>query len=264
MNPNMKRMLITNRRRRKDGTFMNYPGVYNDRSGSRGIDPDGYTYPIYPSTAYWGDPEDRFRDRRGREHYDNGRYAPMSAYYDDMEDAYPMPPIYPTVPPIYTMEDGWGAHHDSDRRGLPMNRIGFAVPEDNPKRYRSHVPYPSMHETEYRKSPMQKGWADSMELEPITKELALEWVSDMKNSDGTTGPHWSMEQAKQAMEQQKIDCDPIEFFVALNMMYSDYYRVAKKFNCSNIEFYACMAKAFLDDKDAHPDKLARYYDAIVK
>lgn len=29
-------------------------------------------------------------------------------------------------------------------------------------------------------------------------------------------------------------------------------------------FYACMAEAFLDDKDAQPDKLARYYQYIVK
>ena len=33
---------------------------------------------------------------------------------------------------------------------------------------------------------------------------------------------------------------------------------------SKIEFYADMAKAFLDDKDAQPDKLARYYEYIVK
>ena len=40
------------------------------------ISRDERTY--QPHSAY--EVEDRFRDRRGREHYDNGRYAPRSAY----------------------------------------------------------------------------------------------------------------------------------------------------------------------------------------
>ena len=52
---------------------------------------------------------------------------------------------------------------------------------------------------------------------------------------------------------------------ALNMIYSDYVKVAKKFNVgSNIDFYVDMAKAFLDDKDAGPDKLTKYYQYVVR
>ena len=47
-------------------------------------------------------------------------------------------------------------------------------------------------------------------------------------------------------------------------MYSDYMPVAKKLGVNNMDFYTQMAKAFLDDKDALPDKLARYYEYIVK
>ena len=32
----------------------------------------------------------------------------------------------------------------------------------------------------------------------------------------------------------------------------------------SLEFYIDMAKAFLDDKDAQPDKLMHYYESIVK
>ncbi len=56
-----------------------------------------------------------------------------------------------------------------------------------------------------------------------------------------------------------------DFWVTMNMMYSDYSPVAEKFNVSKPEFYAEMAKAFLFDKDG-PDpreKLAAYYDGIV-
>lgn len=34
------------------------------------------------------EPEDKFRDRRGREHYDNGRYAPMNLGYAGVGDNY--------------------------------------------------------------------------------------------------------------------------------------------------------------------------------
>lgn len=36
--------------------------------------------------GYREEPDDRFRDRRGREHYDNGRYAPMDMGYMRMGD----------------------------------------------------------------------------------------------------------------------------------------------------------------------------------
>ena len=65
--------------------------------------------------------------------------------------------------------------------------------------------------------------------------------------------------------QRGIECDPAEFWAALNLIYSDYVKVAKKFNVgSNIDFYVDMAKAFLDDKDAGPDKLAKYFQYVVR
>lgn len=78
------------------------------------------------------------------------------------------------------------------------------------------------------------------------------------------GPHWSTEQTEQVRTQQNIDCEPIKFWVAMNMMYSDYCKVAEKLGVNNAIFYACMAKAFLDDKDAQPENLGRYYEYIVR
>ena len=56
----------------------------------------------------------------------------------------------------------------------------------------------------------------------------------------------------------------VMFYAAVNMMYSDYRKVAEKFNIGSPDFYACMAKALLDDKDAKPNKLARYYHGIAE
>ncbi len=280
MRPTVKRAIIEARQREKEKGNYNIiyspMGVYNERSGSRGVSPNGTSYPIYPSMNYpmgdytMGDYDIgyRFRDRRGREHYDNGRYAPMNTYYDMEPQGYIMPYI--------AAEQEYNNRRDTNggrnnRRSEPMNKIGFANPDEFKNNYDTRVEYPyngymppyAHHEKEQRKR-QEHGYAMGEEMIPFDREDAKEWTRDMENEDGTKGPHWTWEQTRQIMEQQKINCDEAEFYAAVNMMYSDYCKVAKKFNCNTLEFYACMAKAFLDDKDAGPDKLAKYYEYIVK
>lgn len=116
-------------------------------------------------------------------------------------------------------------------------------------------------------------WGRQMEAVPgthltshegFTAEMAEQWLRRMDNEDGTHGAHWTLDQAKQVMAQRGIECDPVQFWTTLNMMYSDYSKAAQKHGVGNsVEFYADMACAFLKDKDAPKDKLARYYRHIV-
>lgn len=100
--------------------------------------------------------------------------------------------------------------------------------------------------------------------EPLTGEEIMHWVASMENADGTHGAHWTMEQTEQVRVEKEISCSPLRFYAAMNMMYSDYCKAAEKAGCSSVGLYACMAKAFLEDKDAKPDKLARYYHFIAE
>lgn len=228
-------------------------------------------------TEYDGErygPDSRFRDRRGREHYDNGRFAPRGGdgmwvdgrYWDDREDYRPenhYPMTTPYVPPVY----------EEDRRyqetGRPRNRIGFVMRDDSTpefgREYRTDAGrYKQEDELSYRPGgASMTGYGFGLETTPLTSETAMEWGKHMENADGSHGPHWTMEKTEEARKQRNIQCDPLEFYVAMNMMYSDYVKAAEKINCSSMDFYAYMAKAFLDDKDAQPDKLARYYRYVV-
>ena len=56
----------------------------------------------------------------------------------------------------------------------------------------------------------------------------------------------------------------LEFYVVLNSLYSDYDQALKKNNASNLELYACLAKSWIEDKDAVPNKAAAYYTYVVK
>lgn len=97
----------------------------------------------------------------------------------------------------------------------------------------------------------------------LTLEDAKHWTSKMQNADGTTGSHWTLEQTQDVAKQRNITCDPNDFWVAMNMMYSDYCTVARSYSADNQNFYADMAAAFLRDTDAVPGKIVKYLDVIV-
>lgn len=98
----------------------------------------------------------------------------------------------------------------------------------------------------------------------LSSDDATDWVNDMVNEDGTSGPHWSIAETSAIPRPNGIS--ESSWNVTMNMMYSDYFKVAEKFNVNNPEFFACLAKAFLEDKDAGSGetKLARYYYGIVE
>lgn len=99
----------------------------------------------------------------------------------------------------------------------------------------------------------------------LNRQMAEKWVRGMKNADGSTGEHWTMEQTSAIMERHGLRCNPVKFWVAMNAVYSDLSEVAEKHGVGNEEFYADMAKSFwLCDKDAVEDKLGAYYENVVR
>ena len=122
-----------------------------------------------------------------------------------------------------------------------------------------------LDEMGHRTSAMSAGHSMPGMVRPMDRQMAEEWTAHMENEDDTRGPHWTMEQVEKLMLQRGVDCDPVQFWVAMNMMYSDYCKIFQRYGVGDkIDFYADMAKAFLDDKDAAPDKLARYFECIVR
>jgi len=88
----------------------------------------------------------------------------------------------------------------------------------------------------------------------IDEELAKRWVSEMENKDGTVGQHWSMEETT----KHANGYDRNDFYVVMNMMYSDFYN--SSFDTNN---YIAMAKDWLSDKDVGNCKLLKYYFFVV-
>ncbi len=103
----------------------------------------------------------------------------------------------------------------------------------------------------------------------LTKADAEAWAAHMENEDGTTGPHWGVDQTTAIAESMGMTWEKVSrpcWWITMNMMYSDYSGVAEKYGVSIAEFYADMARAFLMDKDGPgaKKKLAAYYHGIVE
>ena len=217
----------------------------------------GVEYEDYPREYV----EDKFRDRRGREHYDDGRFAPRSEMMEPYDRGYRRysdgrfapRSRYPGgyIPPVY--------HYPMYREDYDMQPIGFR--DDRMDMHGGSYVGDELHGGTGR----MMGHAQMMRgVGKMDRQTAEDWTRRMKNEDGTTGAHWTMEQAEQVMRQHGIQCEPAEFYAALNMLYSDFCEVFKKHGVNKIDFYADMAKAWLDDKDAVSDKLSAYYEYVVK
>lgn len=176
---------------------------------------------------------DRYDVDQRRRRYDNGRFAPRNEMDGDMDMA------------------GEEMSGGEEMYGGAMNVIGF----DTRTR---------MGGSKKKSGGQKRGYASGGEGEEFDEKKAREWTHRMKNADGTQGEKWSMEQARQVMMQRGIKAEPAEFYAILNAMYSDYSKVAQKHGVSGIDFFADLAKAWLDDEDAVEDKAAMYYECVVK
>lgn len=218
------------------------------------------------------EPETRFRDSRGREHYDNGRYAPRNVYMPDHyggDDIESRRGQRRGRDGRFRAEDNGGmrSHYDDDDEEYRMNTIGFGnrdMPEPIWQEGGARVEHGGgTREMERRSGTKEHGGAYGHETE-LTPDMAHEWTKAMHNGDKTNGAHWTMEQTKQLAQQRNISADPVEFYAVVNAMYSDFCEVAKKHNVHNADFYVDLAKAWLKDPDAVPNKAAMYYEYVVK
>lgn len=106
------------------------------------------------------------------------------------------------------------------------------------------------------------------EAEKFGSEEIKTWVAEMKNTDGTTGEHWSLAQTTAVGREMGLNFQDFAkecWWAAMNMVYSDYYPAAQKFGVDRTDFYAALALDFLRDPDGKSpkNKLKNYYFHVV-
>ena len=102
----------------------------------------------------------------------------------------------------------------------------------------------------------------------FSEDCAREVVANMRNEDGTTGAHWSIDEAAALANQYGVNLNgrfnKYDWFVALNMIRSDFYRVIVNLtNGDHVKHFVEFARAWLDDKDIEEGKMWKYYKYIM-
>ena len=104
----------------------------------------------------------------------------------------------------------------------------------------------------------------------LTREDAEEWVRSMEAADehSRSGGKWNWETAKTVAQSHGIPTEGqemIDFYAAINMVYSDYCKVARDHKVATEDFFADLAMAFLYDRDGvePSEKIYGYYMCLT-
>lgn len=196
----------------------------------------------------------RRRDSRGR--YMEGD--------DGMEMAYrPWPE--PHMPPYLNRPDV------DDRRmnGNPMRDRNVVNIRDYQDKRRIGFSENRMMDDDYESDKHHKAGHADYKHDRMDQRTAEMWVSEMEGTDPAhpMGAKWTPDQVKPFAQKYGFPTEGEkfwEFYAIMNAMYSDAFDTAKEFNVVRPEFFASLAKGWINDKDAVPNKAKMYHECIVK
>ena len=99
----------------------------------------------------------------------------------------------------------------------------------------------------------------------LDEHTAKKWVDSMRHTaDSGVGPHWTIEQTSQVLQQRGWPFDRDEFFAIMNAVWCDYGKTAQKYGVDKPDFWADLAHDWLSDSDAAQNKAQIYYSKIAR
>ena len=94
----------------------------------------------------------------------------------------------------------------------------------------------------------------------FTVDMAECWVSQMKPR-----AKWVMEETNMVLRDYGLNLNPIDFYIVMNMLYSDMCNVLGDGNTEeSIRNYVQATEDWLKDDDIKKDKLWNYYKYVAK
>lgn len=74
------------------------------------------------------------------------------------------------------------------------------------------------------------------------------------------GQYWSYTQVMDLVKSKGVTGDWVNWYLVMNMVYNDFCATAKHFGLHNdVEFFYHLAKDFIEDPDAKPMKVEKYF-----
>lgn len=98
------------------------------------------------------------------------------------------------------------------------------------------------------------------ELETECFRIEPEEAEEIVRKMSPRGQMWTMDQVQDVMHQHGETGDLVDWYLVMNMTYNDYYNTARNYGMQDdVEFYYRLSKDFLEDQDAKPFKVAKYF-----
>lgn len=199
----------------------------------------------------------RRRDSRGR--YMEGDDGASMAYDGGTYAHYPW--REPHMPP-YLDGGRMEGEHGRERRGMNDRMMHDGA---RPMRDRNTI---NIRDYQDRRR-IGYGANDDEDEEAFNRERAEAWVARMHGDDPNhpVGAKWTPEQVKPYAQKYGFPAEGDEFwefYAIINAMYADNYETAKEYGLVKPEFFASLARNWLRDKDAVPDKVDAYLKHVVK
>ena len=92
--------------------------------------------------------------------------------------------------------------------------------------------------------------------EVLSEDMADDIIRKMQ----PYGMKWALNEAEEIQNRYGIDVRPIDFWVVLNSSYNDFKDVFG----DNLDMYVRYTEAFINDEDAKPGKVFKYFTTLVK
>lgn len=113
----------------------------------------------------------------------------------------------------------------------------------------------------YDMSDMRTQQAVADKMQQVAYKITLPEAENCVKAMRPAGQHWSCKQVKEYLATKGITDRLTDYYLVMNMVYNDYQRTAQTFGLqSDVEFYFSLARDFIEDVDAKPFKIERYFE----
>lgn len=99
-----------------------------------------------------------------------------------------------------------------------------------------------------------------MEVEKLAYRIPREEAERIVRNMRPKGQHWSYQQIMDYVQEKGIKNNFVNWYLVMNMVYNDYCDTARAYGLQNDpEFFFCLSKDFIEDPDAKPMKIEKYF-----
>ena len=97
-------------------------------------------------------------------------------------------------------------------------------------------------------------------LERLAYRIPKDEAESIVRAMRPKGQYWSYTQVMDLVKSKGVTGEWVNWYLVMNMVYNDFCATAKHFGLQNdVEFFYHLAKDFIEDPDAKPMKVEKYF-----